>query len=289
MRIVIFGGTTEGRELSRLLSRWGAEVTVSVATEYGREAQGECPGVKVVSGRRNQSQMEELVRGAALCVDATHPYAAEASAAIHGACEAAGVPRLRLLREAGADYADSTSGTGSGGGEASPGAEISPSLSGDSAKASPGGGVDSGTVLVDSAADAAAYLLDKPGNVLLATGSKELPCFAALDPARLFPRVLPSHEALNICERLHIPHRNVIAMQGPFSRALNEAMLRQVRAAYLVTKDGGPAGGFPEKAAAARNTGAVLLVIRRPADDGVSYGEAAAFCRRLLGLTDECT
>ena len=32
MRIVIFSGTTEGRELSRKLAALGAEVTVCVAT-----------------------------------------------------------------------------------------------------------------------------------------------------------------------------------------------------------------------------------------------------------------
>ena len=37
MKIVIFSGTTEGRALSRLLAEQGAEVTVCVATEYGRE------------------------------------------------------------------------------------------------------------------------------------------------------------------------------------------------------------------------------------------------------------
>ncbi len=53
-------------------------------------------------------------------------------------------------------------------------------------------------------------------------------------------------------------------MQGPFTRALNEAVMHQFHIAYLVTKDGGAAGGFAEKAQAAAESGVQLIVLRRP-------------------------
>ena len=43
MRVVLFSGTTEGRELSRRLAELGLEVTVSVATPLGQEEQGSAP------------------------------------------------------------------------------------------------------------------------------------------------------------------------------------------------------------------------------------------------------
>ena len=49
-KILIFGGTTEGRELSYLLSDWGIPVAVSVVTEYGQEAQGNKSGIEVYVG-----------------------------------------------------------------------------------------------------------------------------------------------------------------------------------------------------------------------------------------------
>ena len=101
MRFVLFSGATEGRRLSRELARLGAEVTVCVATEYGREEQGEAEGITVLSGRMDEGEMARAVQGAALCVDATHPYAVQASENIRAACEAGGVPLLRLLREGG--------------------------------------------------------------------------------------------------------------------------------------------------------------------------------------------
>ena len=242
-RVLIFGGTTEGRALSCRLADAGAAVTVCVATPYGAEEQGEHPNVTVLVGRRSADDMAALLDGYDLCVDATHPYAQEASKNIRAACEASNTPYRRLLR---------------------------------------GASEAAGAVCVNSAAEAAAYLRDTAGNVLLTTGSKELSAFATLDANRLYPRVLPSHEGIAACEAAGIPHRNIIAMQGPFSQALNEAILRRYDIAYLVTKDGGAAGGFPEKAAAAEAVGATLLVLRRPDDAGGNYETIARECEQWL-------
>ena len=52
------------------------------------------------------------------------------------------------------------------------------------------------------------------------------------------------------------------------TRELNEAMLRQVGAQWLVTKDSGTVGGTAEKLAAARDVGARCIVVARPAEGG---------------------
>ena len=244
---MIFSGTTEGRELSWRLAEAGAQVTVSVATDYGSEEQGARRGVTVLSGRMPVEEMTERLREMDLCVDATHPYAARVTASIQKACEAAGTPRLRLLRQE-SEY-------------------------------------PAGTVVLESAAEAAAYLGDKPGNILLTTGAKELSAWAAIPPERLCPRILPSHESLSACEALGIPHRNICAMQGPFSQAMNEALLRQYDIAWLVTKDGGAPGGFPEKRAAAESLGIPMIVLRRPDDRGQSFEEVLAACLEKQNIT----
>ena len=243
MKIVIFSGTTEGRLLSRLLAEKGADVTVCVATEYGCEEQGEAPGITVLTGRKTVEEMVALLVGSDLCVDATHPYAVEVTKSVRRACGEAGVPCRRLLRDRSADTDD---------------------------------------LLVDSAEAAAELLADREGNILLATGMKELPAFAGISPARLYPRVLPTGDSIAACERTGIPHRNIIAMQGPFSAELNEALIRQFNIAFLVTKDGGKAGGFQEKAQAAKNTGAELVLIRRPEETGETFEEIAAACEELM-------
>ena len=245
MQAVIFAGTTEGRELSWLLAERGAAITVFTATAYGREEQGERPGITVLAGRMEPEEMALLLRGKDLCIDATHPYALEATKNIRAACAAAEVPYRRLVREAAE-------------------APLRPEE------------------LVSSAGEAAARLADREGRILLATGTKELGAFSALPPERLYPRVLPTCESLQLCERMGIPHRNILAMQGPFSRELNEALIRQFQISAMVTKDGGVSGGFPEKVQAARNTDIRLLVIRRPEESGDSLERILEDCEVMM-------
>ena len=79
--------------------------------------------------------------------------------------------------------------------------------------------------------------------------------------------------------RLGFKGRNLIAMQGPFSAEMNVALLHQTKAKYFVTKESGKAGGFEEKKKAARETGAVLVVVGRPAEEG----ETLADVIRMIG------
>ena len=234
MRILVFGGTTEGRILVQRLTELGHEVCVSVATKVGAEALGEVPGAKVLVGRRHAQGMAELVRGCDLCIDATHPYAEEASANVREACENEDIPLRRVTRDA-TDTSD--------------------------------------CIVVSSAREAADLLASAEGIILVTTGSKELAEFEGIDPARLVARVLPTHEGLAACEHAGIPRRNVIAMHGPFSRDLNEALMRQYRVRWLVTKDGGRAGGTYEKLAAARRCGVRAVLISRPSEAGMSVNE----------------
>ena len=244
MKLVIFSGTTEGREFSRAAAALGAAVTVCVATDLGAEDQGSAPGVTVHAGRLDADEMAALLRDAALCVDATHPYATEATHNIRAAAGMAGVEYHRLLRRA---------------------SEL-----------------PAGSVVLPGAGEAAAYLADKAGRILLTTGAKELPAFAALDPARLYPRVLPTLAGITACEAAGVPHRNIIAMQGPFTLGLNVALMQQFEIDYLVTKDGGAQGGFAEKAEAAAQCGAQLIVLRRPDEQGETAETILQRCRELL-------
>ncbi len=98
MRAVVFSGTTEGRAFSKQLGALGADVLVSVATDLGAEEQGSAPGVTVRAGRLEPEAMVSLLQGADLCIDATHPYAVEATKNIRAAAARAGVEYHRLLR-----------------------------------------------------------------------------------------------------------------------------------------------------------------------------------------------
>ena len=250
-KLCVFAGTTEGRELVELLEGQPVAVTACVATEYGETLLTARENLTISAGRLSREEMEALLRreGFDLVVDATHPYAKEVTEHIAGACQTAGTDYLRLLREE--------------------------------------QGLPEGAVWTPDAAGAAALLADRPGNILLTTGSKELDKFASIPgfAQRTYARVLPMEASLRACEAAGLSPAHILAMQGPFSREMNLAMLRAVSAAWLVTKEGGAAGGFQEKAEAAAEAGAGLVVIGRPPQrQGVDFAGAAEEIRRRFGL-----
>ena len=251
--LIIFSGTTEGRRLAEELAEAGMPSTVCVATEYGSEVMPENKLVDVVKGRMNAEEMERFFRenystDKTLVIDATHPYASEVSVNIKKAAEACGISYIRLVRAAGV-----CAGTGGY-------TEVS---------------------CFESAAECAGSikaLVDQPGfkgNILLTTGSKELGVYAADEAvrSRLVVRVLPAAESLELCRRFGLTGRQIIAMQGPFSVEMNEALIREFGITALVTKESGAGSGYAEKLEACRRTGTKALVIRRPAEQGLSYEE----------------
>ena len=333
-KVIIFGGTTEGRELARILADRGALVTVSVATELGEEMlrdifSEEEPGhFRTLVGRLNVEEMQRIIRDYDICYDATHPYAVEVTANLREACRKTGTKYIRVIRKK-AERAESDRGQGgvlqsepdqgsetvlqsktaqsseavqqsetAQGSEAVQqsetaqgseavlqsetvrGSETVPKSEPDQkskAVQKPEDGQRSDSVIVtQSAADTAEYLFGTKGNILLTTGSKELRAYAEIPRERLYVRVLPTHDSIAACEAAGIPHRNIIAMFGPFSQRMNEAMLEQYHISYLVTKEAGRNGGFEEKLQAAKRCGVKAIVIRRPEDSGVTVEEAAA-------------
>ncbi len=233
MKILLFGGTTEGRLLAEELEKRGEELTVSCATELGAEELSNL-SCRILTGRLEQEEMKVLFPSFDLVLDATHPYARLATENIRQACEESGTPYRRILREA---------------------------------------GEEEGCIRVKSCGEAADYLLHREGNVLLTTGAKELSAYADLDPERVYARVLPTHAGLEACEKLGLKHKNILALQGPFNQELNEAMLKQYRIRWMVTKNGGRAGGFEEKIRAAETCGVKVILVERPEEQGMSMAE----------------
>lgn len=225
MRVLLFGGTTEGRELAVWMQGRGIPALSCVASPYG--AMCLPPELPVQVGRLDQPGMEALMaQGFTHVVDATHPYARQATCTIAAAADRLALPRLRLVRD---------------------------------------GDVTGDWLCADTPAQAAGLARQRSGPVLLTTGSKELDAFALPGlRERCYPRVLPSLEALGRCLELGFAPGQILCMQGPFSTELNVALLRQYHIATLVTKAAGAAGGFWQKVEAARQTGAALVVIGRP-------------------------
>ena len=248
-KICVFAGTTEGRELIEFLSTQAVSVTACVATEYGEALLPSADNLTVSARRLPVQEIIGMLQENTfhLVIDATHPYAASITRSIAAACAQTGTEYLRLLRGASS--------------------------------------VPEDAVYVADMASAVRFLNTTEGNVLLTTGSKELGAFSQMEDfaERVYARVLPMEASLASCRTAGVKPSHIIAMQGPFSREMNEAVLRYACAKWMITKDGGDVGGFEAKAAAARETGARMVVIGRPPQrEGVDFSQTVELlCKRF--------
>ncbi len=250
--ILIFAGTTEGRELSEYLAVAGIAHTLCVATEYGEIVLKEHPLVKVHKGRMNQEEIEVYIKAGnfGAVVDATHPYAEVVTQNIKNAMQDMDIPYLRLKRES----------------------NVTSSY-------------EKIHYFKDSVSCAKA-LEKTDGNILLTTGSKELSVFAKFidRKERLYVRVLPGIESLQLCMDCGIAGKQILALQGPFTTQMNEAMFRQYQIKCLVTKESGNAGGYQEKLDAAQNLGIPVFTIGCPAEqEGYTFEEVCEQLEMISG------
>ena len=235
-KVLIYAGTTEGRELAMKLADERICSIVCVATEYGQQVMLEEAAraeIMVRQGRLSAEEMRELLRAEEplAVVDATHPYAAEVTKNIRKSVEGEAVPYFRIQRNL----------------------EEAPTLM-------------ENCLFFDSADECARKLCEGKGNILLTTGSKELEAFCQYDELkkRLVVRVLPGRESMELCWKNGLEGKQIIAMQGPFTKEMNLATIRQYAIEYMVTKESGKVGGADEKLEAAKEAGISCYVLRRP-------------------------
>ena len=253
-KVLVFAGTTEGYEICRFLAEHQIKTMGFVATDYGSKSLTEDEFLTVQSGRLDEEAMKAVFaqEKPEMVLDATHPYAAEVTMNIRTACEETGIPYRRVLRESGEH--------------------------------------EEKAVYVESVHAAAEYLNQTQGNVLLTTGSKELAGFVGMKDyqERLYARVLSLPNVIKACAELGFEGKHLIGMQGPFSREMNAAMLKQYNCKYLVTKDTGKAGGFQDKIDAALECDVVPVIIGRPLKEvGMSVKECKRFLTEHFSLTHQ--
>lgn len=240
-KILIFGGTTEGRLLAKKLGELGIPHVVSVATEYGKTVELESGEDSLLVGRLEAGQIAELIRSGEYCavVDATHPFAIKASEEIRNACEREAFTYLRLVRKDEGLLPDYEN-------------------------------VD----YVNDVQEAACALDKARGNILLLTGSRDLKELMAgiRDKSRVFVRIIPDVASIEKCHEAGLSGRQIIAMQGPFSEAMNEALIREVDAGVILTKESGQAGGFGAKIQAAKNCEVRVIVVKNPERELIDAG-----------------
>lgn len=257
-KIVIFGGTIEGRQIVEALEDTDIKLYVCVATYYAATLLPSGEQIEVLVGRLDEEGMEQLFEEVTpdLCLDATHPYAVEVTNNIMLACDKKNVECIRVVRDKDLVSDDK---------------------------------VDDKMWFYSSVEEAAKMLSDTEGKIFITTGSKELNKYTVIPDykERCVARVLSTNQVIGKCNELGFQGKNLIAMQGPFSTEMNELMLRECDAKWLVTKSSGLSGGYVQKCEAANRLGISIVVIGRPVETSakvLSLADTFSLLKERFGI-----
>lgn len=226
--IWVIGGTKDSRDFIESFP-FKKRLVVTTATEYGGKLLEEMKDIKIFCKRLDLNNMRSFVKENNIeqIVDLSHPYAEEVSKNAIECSKLSGIEYVRFERE---------------------------NL------------VSEDGVVEFSALDfMIKYLETLEGNILVTLGSNNLYRFENIkNKSNIYFRILPKWEMVKKAEDLGILPKNIIAMQGPFSKELNSAMMRQLDIKYIVSKKGGSTGGEREKIESAREVGAISIMLSRP-------------------------
>lgn len=230
--ILLLSGTGEGREITARLSREGYKLITIASTEHGCKQALHDGSQEAVSGEPGFTDLANLLEQKAVkaVVDLSHPFPGRTSKLVKEMCDQRGIRHLRYLRE-----------------------EI---VLPDNSLIYP----------VFSYAEAAYKAACLGDTIFLTTGSNNLEVFldSVKDKSlRIVVRILPEHRIVKKCQDLGFAPRDIVAMQGPFSKEMNRATFKSYNASVIVTKDSGKAGGMDTKLSAAMSLNIPVVVIKR--------------------------
>lgn len=247
--ILVVAGTKEGREIVNLLTDRGFKVMLAAYTDYGQEL-AKTVGEERFAGELTAANLNKflVLRKVRLVVDASNPFDIENSQMVYRCCETLQIPYLRYVREK-AKIPD-----------------------------------DPLVHLVNSWEEGAAKAFALGDTVFLTTGSNNLEIFLKHPQAagkRIVVRVLPEHKIIKKCQDLGLRPKDIVAMQGPFSKEMNRLMFKAFKASVVVIKESGQAGGTDNKIAAALALKIPVVVIARPT---VKWGQEVRTYPALLEM-----
>ncbi|MDD2553178.1 MAG: precorrin-6A reductase [Desulfotomaculaceae bacterium] len=239
--VLLLSGAGEGREITARLSREGYKLITIASTEpeHGCRQALHDGSREAVTGELGRKELADLLEQKAIkaVVDLSCPFPGMTSKLLKEVCGRRGILRLCYMPE-----------------------EI---------------GLAGKTLIypVFSWAEAAHKASGLGNTIFLTTGSNNLEVF--LDSIkdrtlRIVVRILPEYKVVKKCQELGLSPRDIVAMQGPFSKEMNRATFKSYKASVVVTRDSGKAGGIDTKISAALSLNIPVVIIKRDrAGDGI--------------------
>ena len=202
--IWVIAGTLDGRTLAvEIQKRTGEDVLVTVVSQYGAELAAH-KGITVHTGRLDQEAMQNLIKehNVRLLIDASHPYAQNISNTV---ISMVSYLNERNITEKKIKYV-----------------RFERKI------------LDYGTenVFQFKSLKELIVFLNKfeNKNILSTLGSNSLVELRSIEEKNnLFIRILPTTVSIQNAEKLGYLPKNIIAMQGPFSKEMNVAILKNYK------------------------------------------------------------
>lgn len=244
--IWVIAGTRSARDVIDLLLPDNYTIIATTTTDYGKRLIYEHAGLTTMVKAMDADEMIDFIKnhGIKLIIDASHPYSQEASLNAISASKASAIPYIRFER----------------------------------------GHVEyNGATVVDSFEDAALYVKNVEGNILLTIGIKNLAPFAAITGRRIYVRILPTVQSIEECLGMGFLPDQIIAARFPFSKDFNKALFQALHIQYLVTKESGEEGSVREKLEAASELGIEAVVVKRP---NIVYPEVYFEARHIIARAE---
>lgn len=229
--VMVIAGTTEAREVIERQLKEKKTVLATVATALGAEMLSSYK-IDVHIGRLDEEGFISLLKEnpCEKIIDASHPFAKVVTDTVRRAAAVLGIPFERCERCA-LEYTYER------------------------------------IVSVADAQQAAAYINQIEGNVLLTTGVNTAAVYAsAVKEAkkRLYIRVLDTPASYAGCQEAGYLADHVFGEMPPYTVEDTLRLIEETKAAALVSKDSGKTGGVDKKVEACQRAGITCILIRRP-------------------------
>ncbi|ABR30569.1 precorrin-6x reductase [Thermosipho melanesiensis] len=195
-------------------------VIISSKTKYGV-----VENIKSIYGALNNRKLENLVKdnNVKIIIDATHDFAQEISKIAINVADALGIKYLRYTEKENIEKYEK--------------------------------------IIYVNSHNEAQKICEKFKRIFFTIGSKNLHIYKELIKKKIvFVRILPILESIEICEKLNIPPKNIIAMQGPFSKNLNYILFKEKQVDVVVSKE----SNLNEKIKAVKMLNIPIIVIKKP-------------------------
>ena len=232
LNLMIMAGTSDARKIIKELSITDNNILATTISVNGAELARAAGADQVLVGPFDSSKIVEIIRDNEIdvLIDATHPFASEATKNAIKATDKYKIKYLRFDR---------------------------PTL------IIPENELIHRVSSFEEAVDEIIKLGD--GRILHLAGVMTLQNLTRkIYPPRIVARVLPTNFSIEKCQEAGIPPKNIVAMQGTYSKEFNQALMKEYDISIVVTKESGQSGGTPSKLEAALELGLHIVMVMRP-------------------------